>query len=74
MERCAVGSLGVLKDFTFEITDYDAVCIMAEDIIGCYGDFATPTRSIDDVLRYSVAGGVTSELFHELKSTFYAGT
>ena len=65
MERCAVGSLGVLKDFTFEITDYDAVCIMAEDIIGCYGDFATTTRSIDDVLRYSIAGGVASQLFHD---------
>ncbi len=74
MEWGAIGGFGVLKDFAFKITDYDAVCIMAEDIIGCYGDFATTTRSIDDVLRHSVAGGVASQLFHDFQTPPYAGT
>ncbi len=74
MEWGAIGGFGVLKDFAFKITDYDAVCIMAEDVIGVHRHLATSSWRIDDILWNRVAGGVTPELFHKLKSTPYAGT
>ena len=74
MEWGAIGGFGVFKHLAFKITDYHAVGIMAEDVIGVYWHLAASTGCIDDILRYGVASGVTPELFHKLKSTPDAGT
>ena len=74
MEWGAIGRFGVFKHLAFKITDYHAVGIMAEDVIGVHRHLATSSWRIDDILWNRVAGGMTPELFHKLKSTPYAGT
>ncbi len=57
--------LGVFEDFAFVVPDDDAFVIVLEDVFGVYGDFASASWGVDDVLGDGVAGGVAAHGFHD---------
>src|SRR5207253_4303488 len=72
-EGGAIGGFRILEDLAFVISDLDSVIVAAEDIFRVDGHLAAATRSIDDILRHGVTGGVAAQLFHDLETFPDAG-
>src|SRR5438034_11638079 len=63
----AIGGFGILENLAFIIADHDTVGVAAEDVIGIHRHFPSTAGRIDDELRHSIAGSVTTQLLHYLK-------
>jgi len=64
----AIPGFRVLENFALVISNDDAVGVPAKDVFGIYWHLASATGGVNDVLWHGIAGGMATELVHELKA------